>query len=178
MTIVNGQQTTVGRQAVAVAGMRYDARMTKHGESRANEEASASVPFGVFVAQGSTSTFGGFKKLAAITDPVAGVLVREHAYVRDVEYDDDGMKPGVTGTVDSEGCVWVPAETAMTGSSRVYIRAVAAGAEVAGSVRATTDSTDLIDASAWARCVDYDAASGMAAIAFKCEGRVASPIAP
>src|SRR5688572_11716891 len=126
-------QTSVSdRMAVAFPGMRSDASRDNNCRSYVSEEASAEVPFGVFVGQGTDEE--GALLLAATTDRVIGATLHSHAYAKDQELGDDGLKPGVTLAVASRDRAWICAESgAITPADSVFIRCVAAGAEVAGA---------------------------------------------
>lgn len=142
-------QTSVAAKAPAYAGMRSDASRDTNGRSYTSEEASAEIAFGTFVGQGANEK--GMLLLAATADKVIGALVNSMAFAKDVEVGDTGLKPAMTGTVDSRQRLWVLCEQDVTPADPVFIRCVAAGAEVAGSVRKDADTADAVDASHWAR---------------------------
>lgn len=141
-------QTSVTTEHVAAfPGMPADDDF--ESESMIQGEASAEIPFGVFVGQGTDDSE--FIKLAAITDKVVGVLIHHHGFQVDGELGTTGVKPDTPCTIMTRGRVWMTTEEAVTRGSGVLIRAIAGGAEVAGQVRDTADASDLIDASKWAR---------------------------
>jgi hypothetical protein len=115
-----------------------------------NEEASAELRFGVAVKQGTADD--GVLACTATNNLIAGIFQQSHALVKDPgtgvgELGDTGLLPGAVGDLAEEGELWVLTEEAVTPSSSVRIRCVAAGAEVAGAFRATADSTDCVDVS-------------------------------
>lgn len=147
-------QTSVANPAIAVAGMLADDSLGKDVLSKINGEASAEIPFGVMVAKGSADDE--CLKLAATSDKLVGVVVYGPAYARSVgsttlELGTTGLTPNTLMDVLNVGRIYVFPEEAVTPASAVRVRAVAAGAEVAGAFRATADSTDCIDISKFAR---------------------------
>lgn len=110
-----------------------------------NMEASASIPFGTAVCfQGSTRDDGALRP-DATTDKIAGILLRSLAYNPDTLVDPDSVPPKETLNVLVEGRVYVVCENGCAPGDRLYIRAVAAGAEVEGACRSAADSTNCID---------------------------------
>lgn len=148
----------------AFAGMLGDVAYSKNCQSYVNSEASAEIPFGVMVGQGATDDT--CLKLAAITDKMIGIVAHSHAYNKDNELGTTGLKPKVTVDVLKKGTIWVPVEEAVTPASAVLVRAVAAGAEVAGAFRDTADASDLIDCSAFARYLTTTTGAGFALLEF------------
>lgn len=146
-------QTSVANPAIAVDGMLADDG-PKNILSKINGEASAEIPFGKMVARGSADDE--VLKLAATSDKLVGVVVFGQAYAKTaggatLELGTTGLTPNTLMDVLSEGRMYVFPEEAVTPTSAVRVRAVAAGAEVAGAFRATADSTDCIDISKFAR---------------------------
>lgn len=137
-------------------------------ESMTSEEASAEVPFGVMVKQGTSDTQ--FLKLTAITDKLVGIVVHSHAYDKPNELGDTGLKPKVTAGILRIGRIWVPVEEAVTPASSVLVRAVVAGAEVAGAFRDTADASDLIDISHIARYRTTTTGAGIALLEINMTG--------
>lgn len=135
---------------VAFPGMRASAD-PGNIDSYVNGEASAEIPFGVCVAQGTDDKEA--IKLAATSDKLLGIVVHRHAYAYGVELGDTGLKPDVVMGVMTRGECWVLVEEAVTPASAPLVRAVAAGAEVAGAFRDTADASDLIDVSHFCRFI-------------------------
>jgi len=146
-------------------------------DSFVNEEASAEIPFGVAV-KGGTNPENQCKLLTAITDKLLGITVRSDSYQKGHELGDTGLKPGVVCRVARKGELLVTVEEAVTPASRVYVRAVVAGAEVAGAFRDTTDASDLIDVSAYCRFMGTTTGAGVVRLAFDFTMRGADFIAP
>lgn len=165
-------QTSVAlRMTAAYPGMISDSHMDSNVRSYVSEEASAEIPFGVFVKQGTADE--GCLLLTAITDKVIGVVVHSHAYAKTEELGTTGLKPKVTLGVMTRGRIWCYVEEAVTPASSVLIRAIAAGAEKAGATRDTADASDLIDASKWARFLGTTTGAGIVEVEFDVNNRSA-----
>jgi len=148
----------------AVAGLLADNTLTKDCLDAFSEEASAEIPFGVMVGRGTADN--GVLKLAATSDVLAGVVVFAQSYAKPSELGDTGLKPGVDFNILNEGRVYVLVEEAVTPASSVFVRAVAAGAEVAGAFRDTQDGSDCIDISDYARYLTSAGAGEFAVLDF------------
>jgi hypothetical protein len=117
--------------------------------ARTSDEASASLPFGKMVMIGATDET--VHNIAANTSILDGIIVHAHGYHRDLELDDDGLRPGCTFDVLRVGAIIVRSEDAFGPSTGVHVRAVVAGDEIKGSFRGADDGTDTIDCSAFCR---------------------------
>lgn len=134
-----------------------------------NDEASASIPFGVVVKSGTTES--GCLNLTATSNVLKGVSCYSTAYAPVFELDADGaVLPDVMFDVAVEGRLNVYPEESVTPASEVHVRAVAAGDEVAGAFRATADGTDTIDVSAFCRWVSPGSSTVAAVIEFDFTG--------
>jgi hypothetical protein len=145
------QTTVLAEMKIGIPGQLA----TEHDErtadivTRTSEEASASIPFGVFVQKGTDD--GDVKKLTATTNKLIGIVVWEANFAPVYQVDSVGLKPGVTMSILRKGKIIVVPETDVVAhTSEVHVRAIVAGSEVAGAVRATADSTDTIDITAFA----------------------------
>ncbi len=155
-------QTTVNdTQSVALFEGALADSSRPECESRVNEEASAEIPFGVMVAEGSADKQKGALNLSAQADKLAGVVTHSHAYNKDNELGATGLKPDVVMTVLRRGVVWVKVEESVTPDSPVRVRAVATGSEVPGAFRTSQDLTDTIDISSFARYLGSASAGGL-----------------
>ncbi len=156
-------QTSVSAPSVAFAGMLGDTNMVKYVRSYVNEEASAEIPFGVMVKEG-TDPSKQAKALATGDTAVKflGVTVHANSYAKPEELGDDGMKPGVVMGVLVEGTIWVPVEEAVTPASSVLVRIIATGDEVAGAFRDSADASDCIDVSGFCRFLTSTTGAGFA----------------
>lgn len=168
-------QTSVSsRMAVGFPGLISDASRNTNLISGTSEEASAEIPYGVFVGEGADRN--GMLLLAAITDRVKGLLVYSSAAAKPNELGDSGLKSGITGSVMTAGRAFVYVEEAVTRASKVLIRCIAAGAEKAGATRDTADASDLLDASAWCRFVEDSTGAGFVEVEFNVVGIGADPL--
>lgn len=165
------QTTHTVAQSVAFAGMLGDSSLIKQGDSYVNGEASAEIPFGVVVKQGTLDNEA--VKLTSTADVLLGVVLHSHSYAKPEEVGDIGIKPNVQMTVLSQGRMWVQVEEAVTPASNVLVRAVATGDEVAGAFRDTADASDCIDISGFARYLTSAGAAGLALVEFDFRNRSA-----
>jgi hypothetical protein len=145
---------------VAYSGMLADAS-PKSTLTRFNEEASAEIPFGSGVIQGS----GADGALLPVDEnsAVLGIALHSHAYHED-DLGDDGLVADATFTVLTQGRVYVQVEDAVVPGDRGWCRAVTAGAEVAGAWRGTDDGTDTIDCTKQTKFVTAASAAGFAVL--------------
>jgi len=149
------QDAVATSPAVGVAGDIADLSTVKSGliDAATSEEASAEIPFGTMVIQG-TGDHGCLKlhtSAAAMEQLLLGIAVRSHDFARGSELGDTGLKPGATFGVGRRGRFWVVPEDAVAPGDPVRVRAVVAGNEVKGAFLTAADSTDAIDISAFAQ---------------------------
>lgn len=142
-------QTTVSPQPAGFPGMLADASIVKHCDTGVSEEASASIPFGVMVKKGTGNEQ--VKLLTAQANVLRGIAVYDGALAKDHEVDDAGIRPFASVNVLQRGRVWVYSEEAVNPSLGVKVRCVAISAEIPGSFRVTSDSTDCVDISKYAK---------------------------
>lgn len=133
-------------------------------------EASAEMAAGVFVARSSTDLVKGIKKLAAVTDLIAGALIQSHTYSNPDQVGTTGIKPGVVGNVRRSGLTWMRVEEAVQPGDRVLVRCVASGAEIAGSLRKTVDASDCKDISDRAEYMSSTSGAGEVLLAYNLDG--------
>ncbi len=155
--------------APGLPGMKADAAPERI-LSRVNTEASAEIPFGVFVikdtaAQPSTSTAIGVKLPAASTDSVKleGIAVRS-AHHDETGIGTVGLKPGILFGVEAEGCRWMRTEQAVTRADPVFCR-FATGSGTNTQLGAVRKDADTVSSNATAFAVkgasfESDAAAG------------------
>lgn len=124
-------------------------------DSAKSEETSAEIPFGVMTCQGTADE--GAKLLntsaAAMVGKLLGISVRSHDFAIGSELGSTGLKPGAMFGCGKKGRFKVLVEEAVTPSSDVRVRAVAAGDEVKGAFRATADGADCVDCSAFCKYI-------------------------
>lgn len=155
-------QTTITRQAIAVPGLLADNTLTKDCLTATSEESSAQIPFGVMVGRGSADD--GVLKLATTSDVLAGVVVFGQSYDHGTELGSTGFLPKTTFNILNEGRIYVQVEENVTPASRVFVRAVATGLEVAGAFRDTQDGSDCIEITDYARYLTTTLAGGLAVL--------------
>ena len=116
-----------------------------------NEEASASLPFGVMIKNGTAGANLLGKLLTATSEKFAGIVVHNHAYNRDTEVNATGMMPKSTFGILRRGQIHVLLEENVAVGDAVRVRCVVSGGEQAGAFRTTADSTDCVDISLYAQ---------------------------
>jgi len=135
-----------------------------------NKESTASMPFGYAVCfEGSTDDKGALNP-DATTDKICGITLHSHAYADSAlglgtagaGTAVKGVLPGNTTNVIRKGRVWVIAEEAVVPGDRLFIRVVAAGAEVEGALRKSADASDCIDSSSQGVWLSTASAGGVA----------------
>lgn len=109
-----------------------------------NMEASAAMPFGAAVCFEGGTRDDGMLRPAAVEDLVAGIVLRSLAYEVD-NLTNDAVNAGGVVNVLVKGRVYVTCEDGCAPGDRLHVRAVTAGAEVAGALLAAADGTDTID---------------------------------
>lgn len=115
-----------------------------------NKESAASMPFGYAVC---FDTGNGVLNPDATSDKIKGITVHSHAYSQEALGTGTagagtavkGVLPGNFTDVLVRGQIWVKVEEAVVAGDRLFIRAVATGAEVEGAIRKSADGTDCID---------------------------------
>jgi hypothetical protein len=166
------QQTSVVAMTPGFAGMLADTG-EKDVRSYVSEEASAEIPFGQLVKQGSADT--GCLRLSAGTDvnKFLGVVVHSHAYEKDIEVGTSGIKPKMTVGVLFEGTVWVSVSEAVgpTDPVRVFIDDTG---HVAGTFCKTASATHTVLISAWARFLTSTTGAGLVQLKIDTTGSVSS----
>ena len=143
--------------AVAYAGMKAD-MFNDDVESMFNEEASAEMPFGVMLAQGTADS--GALLPDSDTEILVGVLLHSHEYAKDSELGSTGVKPDAALNVLRKGRVWVTVEEAVSPGDRPYVRYAGSGQE--GAFRKSAVIGETIDARAWGVFRTSADASGLA----------------
>ena len=113
-------------------------------ESMVSEEASAEIPFGHMVAQGTDDTQALLP--AGGSDVLVGVVVHSHAYSKDDDLGTTGLKPKTHLSVLRKGRIWVRVEDAVSAGDKPYVRWQGAGDQ--GAFRGTDDPGNTIDATA------------------------------
>lgn len=133
------QTTVADNMSNVFAGVLGDDNLGNYVRSYVNEEATAEMPFGVLVVQG---TADGDALLPTATDQPLGVVVHSHRYAKDGELGDDGVKPNAMIGVLRRGTIWVQPEETVAPGDAVRVRLTAGASEQVGAFRTTADGTD------------------------------------
>jgi hypothetical protein len=150
---MTASQTTV-RTDLSVgipAGMQADDTFQKDNTSARQAETSATIPFGVFVAQGTGDQDA--KLVAATSDKLKGLSVWGPVYAPGFEIDatTGNVLPKTMFDVARHGRFYVYPESAVTPASGVHVRATGSGQ--AGALLPAADSTNTIDVSKFCRWI-------------------------
>lgn len=117
---------------------------------KTSKEASAAIPFGITVKQGTLDD--DVLLLTAAANKLIGVSAFAHDFARNSELTSSGIQPGATFGVVFQGPILVLPEAAVTPSSGVHIRFAASGGNTqVGAFTGTAEATKTIDASAFCR---------------------------
>jgi hypothetical protein len=155
-------QTSISAsQAAAFAGLLVDTNDPGNViESFISEEASAEIPFGVAVAQGTADN--GCKLPDTNTDFIRGIVVHHYAYEPGTQLGTTGIVAGEPVSVLRRGRIWVAPETASTPGERIYVRYTAgAGGSQLGALRDAAVGGETIDATKQAEIRTTAAAAGL-----------------
>jgi hypothetical protein len=159
-------QTTVSvAPDIGVPGQLADFQGMDDGVifSKTSKEASATIPFGVAVKQGTLDD--DVLLMTAAANKLAGVVVWANDFAIPSELVAAGLTPGTTFGVLFDGPILVTVEDAVTPASGVHIRFSANGGNVQpGAFRGTADATHTIDASAFCRYLTSAGAGGTAVV--------------
>ena len=175
-------QTTVADKAVAFAGMRASAEDKTVVRSYVSEESTAEIPFGFCLAQGTADNGAKIPVGSTTVRNIVGVVTQRHEYARTVtladgtvvgELGSTGLRPGVDLALMTSGEVWVTVEDNVTPNTKPYLRI--AGTGTPGLFRGTSDTTNTLDCSAFARFTSSASGGGLAKLAFDLSGRNATP---
>lgn len=128
----------------AFEGMKVDL-FNDDVESMVSEEASAEIPFGHMVVQGTADDQALLPSGAS--DVLVGVVLHSHAYAKDDDLGTTGLKPKTHLNVLRRGRVWVRVEEACSPGDTPHVRY--AGAGDLGAFRVSAVGGETIDASAY-----------------------------
>lgn len=159
------QQTTFSATpARGFAGMPADFRGLDV-VSRVSEEASAEIPFGQMVKQGTTDR--GILRLSATGDTakLEGVVVHSQNKAKDFELGSSGLKPKITAGVAVKGRILVSVDEAVTPLSVVRVRCTDSGG-TAGTFRTTASAGNTILCSKWAKFNGTTTGAGIVELEF------------
>lgn len=136
-------------QSRAYAGMKADIREGDVVETYIQGEASAEMPFGAVIAEGTASTTVGTPDDALLmvngSSVVAGVVLHSHNYDRESQVGTVGVKPDNVLSVMRRGRVYAILEGTCTKGGQVFVRHTAgAGGSQKGAVRADADTASAV----------------------------------
>jgi hypothetical protein len=152
------QQTSVSvQQGIAFAGMVGDTGQMADAKSYTSAEASAEIPFGLAVVQGTNPDEALIP--AANTNLLLGIVLHSHAFQKDNELGTTGLKPKVVFSVRTRGRVWVTVDEAVALTDAVRVRMSGAGA---GTFRKTSSAGVTKDISKLARWMSTTSGAGVA----------------
>lgn len=150
------QTSVTTAPAIGTPGEPSDLYTGLNGQvvSAQQEEASALIVPGIMTIAG-TGDYSA-KIPTGTTNKLKGIAMRAHD-ASDLDFDFDatipGWRPGAELPIGRTGRYFVRIEENVTPASDVRVRMVAAGSEVAGTFRATADSTDCLEITAFAKWV-------------------------
>lgn len=136
------QLTYPDRMVVAFPGMKADLA-EDYCRSYVNAEASAEMPFGICVAQGTA-----YNQAILPVDAnsiLAGVIVHSHDYVPTLELGTTGLKPKTSLSIMIQGTIYVLVEEAVAVNDTAYVRHTASGGNTQkGAWRKSADTATAI----------------------------------
>jgi hypothetical protein len=141
--------TTYAEQVRAFQGMIADTRDNEI-DSYVQGEASASIPFGVAVAEGTAGVPANGIPNEAInmvnaSSVVAGAVVHSHAYSPETQLDASGVRPDNLINVMRRGRVYMRHEGTTTKGSAAFVRHTSgAGGTIKGYLRSDADTATAV----------------------------------
>jgi hypothetical protein len=152
---LNVPQTSVSvQETVAYAGMVGDIGAMRDALSFVNAEASSEIAFGTMVVQGSAADECLIP--SGQSDVSVGIALHSHAFQKDNELGDTGVKPDVVLSALQRGRIWVPVTEAVAvgGAVRVFMSGGNAGkfgtSASAGVTKLITSSARFLSATSGA----------------------------
>ncbi len=145
-------QDVVGTPAIGLPGSPCDAESARHNrvETCQNEEASASIPFGRIVKQGTVE--GRAKVPSAKTDLLIGFSTWSPGFSANTQITETGgILPKTFFGVTTKGGLWIMPEEDVAVTDGVHARVTANVAKLPGMVGKTDDGVNTIDISPFAR---------------------------
>lgn len=160
-------QTSVSiQQTVSFAGMAGDTAHMRDAKSYVNAEASAEIPFGLLVVQGTAEQDA--KIPAAQSDLAVGIALHSHSFQKDNELGDTGIKPDVVFSAMTRGRVWVAVDEAVALTDTPRVRMSGAGA---GTFRKTSAGGVTKALAGSARFLTATSGAGLALLEIDCLDR-------
>jgi hypothetical protein len=143
-------QTTIDTPLAGLPGAPCDDHAARHNrvETCLNEEASAAIPFGYAVKQGTAERK--CKLPSAKTDRLIGFATYSPGYVRNTQLADNGIQPKTYLGVTTKGGLWIMPEEDVAVGDGVHVRVTANAGKLPGQVGKTDDGVRTIDISPFA----------------------------
>jgi hypothetical protein len=141
------QTTYLISSPVAFPGMDWHSQLNSQ-TSAIQAEASAEIPFGVFVALSTSTDYMSKPKAVLIansTDKILGAVIHQHTYNPDTDLGTTGLKPKTVMDIRINGFLWLLCEQSVTPADPVYVRyASGSGGTQTGAVRKTADTSTAL----------------------------------
>lgn len=146
------QQTSVAaKMIVAYPGLIVDTSFRKDVTSAVSEEASAEIAFGRMVKKGTADS--GALIPTANTNLMLGIVVHSHAYEKDQELGDTGLKPKITLGLMRHGRIFVEVSEDVTPTDAVRLSCDTHSSAVPGVFCKTADAGHTLNLTPLARWV-------------------------
>lgn len=148
----NIPQTQVdATQPIGIVGQLADFQSNADAsvDTATSEEATASIPFGVFVAEGDADD--GAVLMSGAGDVIKGIVTHGHGFERLTELASDGLKPLTTFGVLAKGRIYVIANTDIAKGDEVHVCHTANTGYTIGQAGNAGVTNKTLDISAWAR---------------------------
>jgi len=157
------QSTYSSSRAIGYEGALADQKGSDIHYMR-NDEASAEMRFGHAVKFDSATDESSAKILTATSETVAGIVMKDS--YESAQLGDAGPVAGQSLSVIRKGRIYARCEDGCSVGDRLFIRAVATGAENPGALRAAADGTDCIDSQGQGQWMTSAAAGEIAVLDF------------
>lgn len=147
----------------SIAGQLAEMGALPSIDSRVNAEASAEVPFGYAVVQGSAVKDALLP--SADTDVFVGILAHSHAYDPENDLGTDGVKSDRELNIVARGRVWVVVGGAVSVGDRGYVAYTDDTADAPGQIMGEDHAGETLDTSAQIRFLTAASNAGDLALA-------------
>lgn len=149
------QDTVLDRMPIGIPGQLADLHTAEFGDviSSTNEEASAEIPFGLMVKEGTGGSWD-LAKLPTAAAGLLGIVVFAQNFSKPTQLGDSGLKPGVTFGVLRKGRIYVEltGADAVTPASEVHVRVAGVGQKgsFSGGTGVAAETVDITGFARWA----------------------------
>ena len=158
--LVYTDQMTIGFAGMLDNSERNDILAMRNDEAvdLGNDE----IAFGTAVQRGSLTDHKSALQLTFTDQLVPGIHVHSHAFDKDLQLGEVGVKPGNKLSILQRGRARVICEEGCNVGDRLHIRAIATGSELPGALRSTPDGLNTIDATTQGKWESAASAGGLA----------------